>query len=204
VSILQRSSVRVLALVLTAALAATACGGSDTAADTTDGTTTTSSTAAPAFTTTTEGETTTTTTAGSGEEDTTVDSGDTVSVDYVGTLDDGEQFDTSIGKEPLTFTVGSGQMIPGFETAVVGMEVGETKTVRLEPADAYGEVDPELVIDFPADQAPDGLTAGDQVQFSNGAIGTVLEVNDEFVKVDANHPLAGEALNFEITVVSVG
>ena len=83
------------------------------------------------------------------------------------------------------------------------MELGETKTIRIETADAYGDVDPALVIDFPADEAPEGLVAGEQVQFSNGAVGTVLEVTDTIVKIDANHPLAGQALTFEITVVSI-
>jgi FKBP-type peptidyl-prolyl cis-trans isomerase 2 len=129
--------------------------------------------------------------------------GDTVAVNYRGTLDDGTEFDSSEGREPLTFVVGSGQVIAGFDDAVRGLAVGESRTVRIEPEDAYGEYTDEAVIDFPADSAPEGLQVGDAVTLGNGGRGTVLEITDESVKIDANHPLAGEALTFEIELVSI-
>ncbi len=129
--------------------------------------------------------------------------GDHVEVHYRGTLDDGTQFDTSHGREPLAFEVGAGQLIPGFEAAVRGLEVGETTTFRLEPADAYGEPDPSLVIQVPASAAPDGLAVGDHVMLGDGVPATVVEVTDDTITVDANHPLAGQALTFEVELVSV-
>ena len=129
--------------------------------------------------------------------------GDTVAVQYRGTLDNGEEFDSSRPGEPLTFAVGSGQMIPGFDKAVHGLAVGETVTVRLEPGQAYGERRDDLILDIPIEQAPEGVMPGGRVQFSNGATGVVLEVTSDVVKIDANHPLAGQALTFEIEVVSI-
>ena len=129
--------------------------------------------------------------------------GDSVAVHYRGTLDDGTEFDSSEGRDPLTFVVGSGEVIAGFDDAVRGLAVGESRTVRIEPENAYGEYTEEAVIEFPADSAPDGLEVGDAVSFGNGGQGTVIEVTDEFVKIDANHPLAGEALTFEIELVSI-
>ncbi len=129
--------------------------------------------------------------------------GDTVTVNYRGTLDSGQEFDSSYGGEPLTFVVGSGQLIKGFDTAVRGLAVGEKKKFRLEPADAYGPRDEKMIFEVPLAQAPEGIKAGDQVQLANGAPATIAEVNAEIVKVDANHPLAGQALTFEIEVVGV-
>ena len=128
--------------------------------------------------------------------------GDQVSVHYHGTLDDGEVFDSSRERTPLQFVVGTGQVIGGFDDAVRGMAVGETVTVRIPPAEAYGEVDETRIIEFPLDQAPEGLKVGDQVSVS-GAAATVTEVTDESVTVDANHPLAGQALTFEIELVAL-
>lgn len=129
--------------------------------------------------------------------------GDLVRVHYRGTLDSGEVFDSSRGGDPLTFVVGAGQMIAGFDAAVRGLAVGESVTVRLEPAQAYGERRAELEYEFPRDQAPDGIEVGAQVQLTGGAPATVTEVTDEYVRVDANHPLAGKALTFEIEMVSI-
>ena len=129
--------------------------------------------------------------------------GDSVSVHYRGTLDDGTEFDSSEGRDPLTFVVGSGQVIAGFDDAVRGLAVGDSRTVRIEPEDAYGVYTEEAVIDFPADSAPEGLQVGDAVTLGNGGRGTVLEITDEFVKIDANHPLAAQALTFEIELVSI-
>ena len=128
--------------------------------------------------------------------------GDSVSVHYQGTRDDGSVFDSSRERGPLSFVVGSGQMISGFDAAVHGMALGETVTVRLEPAEAYGERDESLVLEFPASDAPKGLSAGDQVSVS-GRTAVVLEVTDEIVRIDANHELAGQALTFEIELVSI-
>jgi FKBP-type peptidyl-prolyl cis-trans isomerase 2 len=130
--------------------------------------------------------------------------GDGVSVHYTGTLDNGEQFDSSIGRgSPLEFTAGAGNMISGFDAAVLGMKVGETKTVRLEPKDAYGEIDQDLIIEFPITQLPEGANVGTQVTFSNGSTGNIINIDDTIFIVDANHRLAGKALTFAIELISL-
>ena len=129
--------------------------------------------------------------------------GDVIGVYYTGTLDDGSQFDSNVGGTPLVFTIGSGQVISGFEDAVRGRAVGDTFTVRIEPADAYGEHTEENVIALPAEGASPDLQVGDQVQLSNGATVTVLAITADAITVDANHPLAGKALTFEITVDTI-
>ncbi|MBM4410322.1 MAG: peptidylprolyl isomerase [Chloroflexi bacterium] len=131
-----------------------------------------------------------------------VKNGDTVSVHYRGTLDDGTEFDSSRGREPLSFTVGSGQVIAGFDEAVMGLKVGDKNKVRLEPAKAYGERREEMVVTIPAAQAPAGLKAGDRVQIG-GAPAVVTKVDAGGVTVDANHALAGKALTFEVELVSI-
>ena len=185
------SALVVLALVLAA------CGSAEEPTIGTEPTSITSTTAADT-TTTTEGDDVSDT-----QSDRLASDGDTVAVHYRGTLDDGSEFDSSEGRDPLTFVVGSGQVIAGFDDAVRGLAEGESRTVRIEPEDAYGEYNEEAVIDFPADSAPEGLEVGDAVSFGNGGQGTVLEITDEFVKIDANHPLAGQALTFEIELVSI-
>jgi FKBP-type peptidyl-prolyl cis-trans isomerase 2 len=132
------------------------------------------------------------------------ESGDTVHVHYTGRLDDGTQFDSSRGRDPLSFTLGAGQVIAGFDKAVADLGVGESTTVRLEPSEAYGEVDPDLVISMARPAEPADLAEGLQVQLSNGARATITEVTDDTVVLDANHPLAGEALTFDLELVSVG
>lgn len=129
--------------------------------------------------------------------------GDSVTVHYRGTLDNGEEFDSSRARGPITFVVGGGQMISGFDEAVNGLAVGATVTVRLEPARAYGERLDELIFDIASEQAPEGLVPGDEIQFSSGATAIVLEVTDEGVTVDANHSLAGQTLTFEIELISI-
>ena len=129
--------------------------------------------------------------------------GDTVSVHYTGILDSGEVFDSSMQREPLSFVLGSGQMIPGFDAAVQGLTVGESVTVRLEPEEAYGELRDDLILDFPIDQLPEGLAEGGTVMFQNGAPGLIINVTDVQFTVDANHSLAGENLTFEIELVSI-
>lgn len=140
---------------------------------------------------------------GEGGEVRVAENGNTVTVHYRGTLDDGEEFDSSKGREPLAFEVGSGQVIAGFDDAVRGMAIGESKTFRLEPAEAYGEKRDDLIIEAPRDQAPEGLVLGDRVQLGNGIPAVVVEITDEIVRVDANHALAGQALTFEIDLVSI-
>lgn len=128
--------------------------------------------------------------------------GDTVFVHYTGTLDDGEQFDSSAGRDPLRFVVGSGGVIQGFDDAVRGLAVGESVTVRIPPEEAYGEVDESRVFTFPIAQAPEGLEVGDQVSIS-GVGAVITEISDETFTADANHRLAGEALTFEIELVEI-
>ncbi|UCC61323.1 MAG: peptidylprolyl isomerase [Dehalococcoidia bacterium] len=135
--------------------------------------------------------------------------GDTVRVDYTGTLDDGTQFDSSFGREPLQFTIGGGQMIPGFDQAVIGMKRGEVKTVVIPPDEAYGPYREELVVEFDREDLPAGQDwkVGDPVslQVTGGQIipATVIEVTESTIKVDANHRLAGKNLTFEIHLVEI-
>ncbi len=138
-------------------------------------------------------------------------SGNTVTVHYTGTLDDGTQFDSSRaeGREPLTFTVGAGQLISGFDTAVTGMAVGEVKDVTLSPAEAYGDTNPELTQTVPQTAFPEGFEfiIGGQVmgQSPNGmpVMATILELQGDDVKLDMNHPMAGKTLNFNIEVLDI-
>jgi peptidylprolyl isomerase len=129
--------------------------------------------------------------------------GDQVRVHYRGTLADGSVFDSSHEREPLPFQVGSGGVIAGFDNAVRGLAIGESVTVTIPPAEAYGERSEDRVLDIPVEGAPDGLAVGDRVQLANGAQAVVLEISDDFVKVDANHGLAGMALTFAIELVSI-
>ena len=137
------------------------------------------------------------------------DTGNTVKVHYTGKLDDGTTFDSSIGGEPLQFTLGEGQMIPGFEKAVLGMELGATVTVKIPADEAYGPRREELVGVVERDQVPPDLNpeVGQrlQVQHDDGQITvvTVIEISDSSVKLDANHPLAGKDLTFEIELVEI-
>jgi peptidylprolyl isomerase len=136
-------------------------------------------------------------------------SGDTVRVHYTGTLDDGTVFDSSYDREPLEFTLGEGQVIRGFEEAILGMEPGETKTARIAAGDAYGQPDGGLVTTFPKDQFPDGIEPkiGQmlQIQQSDGRIMIVrvTGIDEGSVTLDANHPLAGRDLTFEVELVAI-
>jgi len=135
--------------------------------------------------------------------------GDRVKVHYTGKLNDGSIFDSSEGREPLEFTLGSGATIRGFENAVYGMDIGQSKTVTIPSAEAYGEYKDGLVIIFDRDQLPSGMSprVGDQLQMqtpSGGAtIVTVTATSDKNITIDANHPLAGKDLTFEIRLVEV-
>ena len=135
--------------------------------------------------------------------------GDTVRVHYTGTLEDGTQFDSSRDADPLEFAMGQGQLIAGFENAVAGLAVGESCTVTLSPEEAYGEVNEAMIQDVPRDMMPEGveLKAGMMLQghAEDGRVDnfTVVSFTDEHVKLDANHPLAGKALTFEIELVAI-
>ncbi|QDV32428.1 FKBP-type peptidyl-prolyl cis-trans isomerase [Tautonia plasticadhaerens] len=135
-------------------------------------------------------------------------SGNTVRIHYTGRLADGTVFDSSDGKAPLEFTLGESQVIPGFEEAVTGMEPGQESTVTIPSDRAYGAHKSELVFDVPRAQFPEDLDpqVGQQLQMTNGdqtAVVTVAEVQDGSVKLDANHPLAGKDLTFDIALVEV-
>ena len=139
-----------------------------------------------------------------------VENGNTVSVHYRGTLNDGTEFDSSHSRgEPLTFQVGAGQMISGFDAALPGMAVGETKSITLTPDQAYGDTNPEAITDIPKTAFPDGfdfqVDAMIQGQNDMGQplVGTINEVKENDVTIDFNHPMAGKDLNFEIELVSI-
>lgn len=138
-----------------------------------------------------------------------VKSGDKVKVHYHGKLRSGETFDSSQGREPLEFTVGSGQVIKGFDQGVMGMQVGDKRTVEIAVQDAYGAKQDEMIIEFPRNQFPPDMKpeAGMQLMMNNGAGQsfpvTVTEVKEESVILDANHPLAGQDLIFDIELVEI-
>ncbi len=134
--------------------------------------------------------------------------GDTVRVHYTGTLEDGTVFDTSIGREPLEFTIGSLEVLPGFEAAVIGLEVGQKKTFSVAPEDAYGVWRREKVFTIGRERLPEGMDPKPGMilegRTSAGAVSfLVLEVNDREITLDANHPLAGKELHFEIELVEI-
>ena len=139
----------------------------------------------------------------------TIKEGDTVKVHYTGTITDGTVFDSSREREPLEFKLGEGKLIPGFEKAVVGMNVGDTSKVTIPSDEAYGEKREDRVIDVDRGQIPPDIKpeVGQQLQIQQKDGGTIpvviTEVTDETVQLDANHPLAGQDLTFEIEVVDV-
>ena len=135
--------------------------------------------------------------------------GDTVRVEYTGKFEDGEVFDSNKGREPLEFTLGEGKIIPGFEKAVVGMEVDEEKTVKIPPKDGYGEYIEGLVAEVEKERFPENLSleVGRQLVIpqENGSqlIVTITKVTDSKVTIDANHPLAGKTLIFDIKLKEI-
>lgn len=135
--------------------------------------------------------------------------GDTVQVHYTGRLDDGSVFDSSRESEPLEFELGSGRVIPGFETAVEGMSVGESLEVELDPDEAYGQRRDDLVMPVGRDQLPEELDpeVGDalEVQLGSGerTTATVVDADESSVTLDLNHPLAGRTLNFEVELLEI-
>lgn len=139
---------------------------------------------------------------------TTAAQGDTVKVHYTGKLDDGTVFDSSAGREPLEFTIGGHAVIPGFEAAVEGLAVGEKKTVVIGPEDAYGPRHEGKIVSVDRSRLPDGLTPQPgMVLQAPGPEGTlhftITEVSGDLVTLDANHPLAGQQLTFEIEVAEI-
>lgn len=140
-----------------------------------------------------------------------VKEGDTVKVHYTGKLDDGSVFDTSREREePLEFTLGQGQLIPGFEKAVEGMNIGDSTTVEIPTDEAYGERRDDLELEISRDELPDNIEpeVGMQLQMQQQENGRAIpvqitEVNDDTVKLDANHPLAGKDLTFDIELVEI-
>ena len=136
-------------------------------------------------------------------------SGDTVRVHYTGTLDDGAQFDSSVGKEPLEFELGSGTVLPAFDAAVEGMAVGDSKSFKIEAEEAYGRRHEELIQDIPRDQLPQdmepevGMQLMAQGQDGQSIQLAVAEVKDDAITVDGNHPLAGQNLSFSIELVEI-
>lgn len=138
-----------------------------------------------------------------------VKNGDKVKVHYHGTLRNGETFDSSNGREPLEFTVGSGQVIKGFDEGVMGMKPGDKKKVEIGVQDAYGEKQEEMLIEFPKNQFPPEMTpeVGMQLMMNNGSGQsfpvTIAEVKEDSVILDANHPLAGMDLIFDLELVEI-
>lgn len=138
-----------------------------------------------------------------------VKKGDTIQIHYRGTLGDGTPFDSSEGREPLEFQVGAGLVIPGFDAAVLDMKVGDRKSVRIPTKEAYGERKEELRMEFPLGRLPSGLKPekGMQLQLKNpeGQLWTAVvdSVGPETVLLDANHPLAGRDLDFDLELVQI-
>lgn len=135
--------------------------------------------------------------------------GDTVLIHYTGTLDDGSQFDSSIGREPLEFTLGAGQVIPGFDLAVTGLSEGESRTVRIDPEDAYGEVNDHLIQQIERSRLPGHVKVEKGLQLQAGRAGgspmvvTITDFDDATVTLDGNHELAGKALTFAVELVKI-
>lgn len=138
-----------------------------------------------------------------------VKTGDVVRVHYTGTLVDGSQFDSSVGRNPLEFTVGAGQMIAGFDAGVLGMAVGEKKTLQIDPDHGYGQSNPEAIIEFPRTNVPEGMEieVGMQLNLQNEygqpVPVVIMEITDDVVIMDANHSLAGKDLIFEVELVEI-
>jgi peptidylprolyl isomerase len=138
-----------------------------------------------------------------------VKAGDTVKVHYHGRLTDGTTFDSSEGRQPLEFEVGSGMVIKGFDNGVLGMSIGDKKTIEIPVEEAYGAEDPQMIMDFPIDRFPEGMQpeVGMQLNMSDGSGRNfpvvIREVKDDTVILDANHPLAGEDLIFDLELIEI-
>lgn len=140
-----------------------------------------------------------------------VQKGDTIKIEYVGKYEDGSVFDSSEKQgQPLQFTVGNGQIIKGLDDAILGMEEGDQKEIEINPQDGYGEHNPDLVQKVPRDKFPQEMDVQPGTVFEAGlpsgetVPANVVDVDDEGVSVDLNHPLAGKKLNFSVKVVEIG
>jgi peptidylprolyl isomerase len=138
----------------------------------------------------------------------TAQAGDKVKVHYQGTLADGTIFDSSEGREPLEFTLGTGQVIPGFDAAVIGLSPGQSVVTTIQPDDAYGPANPEMIIEVERDRFPEDMEIeeGLELQLSGGGqqfLVRVVAIAADKVTLDGNHPLAGEALTFRIQLESI-
>ncbi len=138
----------------------------------------------------------------------TVSEGKSISMEYTLTLENKEVLDTNVGGEPLTFTQGSHQIIPGLETALDGMKAGDSKQVTVAPEQGYGEVNPQAIQEVPLDQIPpDARKVGVQLQGKDGqgrvVHPTVTEIKEQVVVLDFNHPLAGKTLYFDVKILDV-
>lgn len=138
-----------------------------------------------------------------------VKKGDTVKVHYHGKLTNGTTFDSSAGREPLEFEVGSGMVIPGFDEGVTGMTIGDKKTIHIPADQAYGQKEEHMIMEFPRDRFPEDMVpeVGMQLNMSNGSGQNfpvvITEVRETVVVLDANHPLAGEDLIFDLELVAI-
>jgi FKBP-type peptidyl-prolyl cis-trans isomerase SlpA len=137
-----------------------------------------------------------------------VEKNSSVKVHYTGRLEDGTIFDTSIseGREPLEVQLGEGKLITGFENGLIDMTEGEKKTVEIETSEAYGKPNPDFITEVPKTNVPEGIQPGESLQ-GNGPMGPVnvkvISVNEDTVTLDANHPLAGKKLIFDLEVIEI-
>ncbi len=139
----------------------------------------------------------------------TAQNGDKVIVQYIGKLEDGTIFDTTVGGDPFEFTIGANEVIKGFEDGIIGMEEGEKKVVKVEPDKAFGEKREDYIVKVSKDILPSDLevTEGMTLKLSQEGIDAipvkVTQVGEDFIVIDANHPLAGHTLTFEITLLKI-
>jgi len=137
-----------------------------------------------------------------------IENGTIVNVHYVGKLTDGSVFDSSEGNGLLRFEIGTGQIIPGFENALIGKNIGDKVSINIQPEDAYGPIMEDLIVTVPKDRMPEDVQVGNELEAkdNNGTTSYVVvkEVKDDHVIIDANHPLAGKELIFDIEIVSLG
>ncbi len=137
-----------------------------------------------------------------------IQNGSVVKLNYTGKFpENGEVFDSSIGNQPLEFTVGQGQLIKGFENGVIGLNVGDKKIINIGVDEAYGQSRSDLIIEVPKSNCPEGVQNGNQLQtvLQDGRVANfvVVDVKDETVVLDANHPLCGRDLQFEVEILEV-
>lgn len=136
-----------------------------------------------------------------------IELGKTVKVHYTGKLENGTEFDSSLQREPLEFKMGNGQLIRGFESGIMEMAVGEKKTLKLTPEEAYGPVHESMILTIPKSNVPPDVQIGSQLQAEgqdgNPVVFIVRQVNEDNVVIDGNHPLAGKNLLFDVEVIDV-